>query len=195
MWTVDDSPPPEWNPFLVRVEAELAPDAPVAMSVRVGGLTLQLDARILSVSPGRQLRWVGPISSVKALLFSGEHYFLIQEIADDRVRFVHGEEFGGVLPPLVAVAGRDLARPTGFNHALKLRIGTPSAGVAPARATRARDDSPARCPTANRLDEGVAAVPRAHRASAARRCANSARSERQRWRGRRSTPSSTSSAR
>jgi hypothetical protein len=93
------------------------------MTVRIAGLTLDLDARILSVSPGRHLRWIGPISSVKALLFSGEHYFLIQEVADDRVRFVHGEEFTGLLTPFIGwwLSRQLLPAYQACNEALKAR--------------------------------------------------------------------------
>ena len=92
---------PDWNPFLRTVAAELRPGAPVAMTVTVGSRTLDVDASIMRVVPSRELRWAGPISRLKGIVFHGEHYFIIEEIAPGRVRFVHGERFEGLAIPLM----------------------------------------------------------------------------------------------
>ncbi len=78
-----------------------SPGEPVAMTVAIGTRTLALDATILRVVPGRELRWAGPISRLKSVVFRGEHYFAIEEIAAERVRFLHGERFAGLTVPLL----------------------------------------------------------------------------------------------
>ena len=92
---------PDWNPFLCAVAAVPSPGEPVAMTVAIGTRTLALDATILRVVPGRELRWAGPISRLKSVVFRGEHYFAIEEIAPERVRFLHGERFAGLTVPLL----------------------------------------------------------------------------------------------
>lgn len=51
-----------------------------------------------AVTPNRELRWQGRLLAPG--LFTGEHYFLIEEAGPGRVRFVHGEDFFGILVPL-----------------------------------------------------------------------------------------------
>jgi hypothetical protein len=125
IWSVltDFAAYPEWNPFLVRVETTPTVGAPVGLTVRVAGRTLPFEARMLSVTPGRQFRWAGPLSGVQAAFFRGEHYFVVDEVDTDRCRFIHGEEFTGLLVPL---AGWWLTRSLtpsyqAFNEALKRR--------------------------------------------------------------------------
>lgn len=92
---------PDWNPFLRSVATLLRPGAPVALTVTIGRRTLHVDATMLRVVPDRELRWAGPISRLQGLVFNGEHYFILEETAHDRVRFVHGERFGGAAIPLM----------------------------------------------------------------------------------------------
>ncbi|MBI3769650.1 MAG: SRPBCC domain-containing protein [Deltaproteobacteria bacterium] len=115
---------PDWNPFLRTVAAALRPDAPVAMSVAVGARTLDLDAAIMRVAPGRELRWAGPISRLQGVVFRGEHYFVMEEIAPRRVRFVHGERFAGLAIPLLGGWLDRTLTPayTAMNVALKRRV-------------------------------------------------------------------------
>jgi hypothetical protein len=90
----------DWNPFLRSVVAAPRVGAPVAMTVALGRWTLRLDASMLRFVPGRELRWAGPISRLKGVVFRGEHYFLIEEAAPG-VRFVHGERFEGLAVPFM----------------------------------------------------------------------------------------------
>jgi hypothetical protein len=77
--------------------------------------------KILKAEPNRELRWLGHL--LVPSLFDGEHSFIIQPLEENRVRFVQGEAFKGVLVPLFA---RSLQTNTqrGFeemNRALKER--------------------------------------------------------------------------
>jgi len=122
---------PDWNPFLRTVAAELRPGAPVALTVAVGARTLDVDARMIRVVPEREVRWAGPISRLQAVVFRGEHYFAIEELAPGRVRFLHGERFGGIsLPFIGGWMNRTLAPPyVAMNVALKRRAETPIAAA------------------------------------------------------------------
>ena len=103
VWSVltDFAAYPDWNPFLRTVATTLGPGAPVAMTVALGRRSLDLDATIVRVTPERELRWAGPIARWKGVVFRGEHYFVVEETAAERVRFVHGERFAGLAIPLM----------------------------------------------------------------------------------------------
>jgi len=72
------------------------------------------------VVPGQEVRWRGslPIPG----LFTGEHYFRLEPQAGGSTRFVHGENFSGLLLPVLG--GILAATQQGFeamNAALKAR--------------------------------------------------------------------------
>jgi hypothetical protein len=52
-----------------------------------------------AVAPRKELRWQGRL--LLPGLFTGQHYFQIEEMGPGKVKFVHGEDFFGVLVPLV----------------------------------------------------------------------------------------------
>jgi hypothetical protein len=90
----------DWNPFLRSVAATPQVGAPVALTVVLGRRTLHLDASMLRYTPEREVRWAGPISRLRGIVFRGEHYFTIEEMSSG-VRFVHGERFDGLAIPLM----------------------------------------------------------------------------------------------
>ncbi len=75
--------------------------------------------RVLRAEVDRELRWLGRLGFPG--LSDGEHVLAIEPLGEDRVRFIHREEFRGLLVPLLAKSlERDTLR--GFremNHALK----------------------------------------------------------------------------
>ncbi len=83
--------------------------------------TMTMSPELLVVDKPRELRWVGrlPIPG----LFSGEHYFIIEPTDPGMVRFLHGENFRGLLVPFMKRMLNDNTR-RGFemmNQALKAR--------------------------------------------------------------------------
>jgi hypothetical protein len=113
---------PEWNPFIRRISGE--PKVGEHLEVRLeppGGRGITLKPTVLNAEPGRELRWLGHL--LVSGLFDGEHSLTIQPLGENRVRFVQGEAFRGLLVPLFA---RSLDKSTrrGFeemNRALKGR--------------------------------------------------------------------------
>ena len=71
--------------------------------------------------PGRELRRLGRF--LVPGLVDGEHAFIIEPLADNRVRFVHRETFRGLLVPLVfkSMAPDLEASFQAMNNALKER--------------------------------------------------------------------------
>ena len=73
------------------------------------------------VEPPHALRWRGVLGH--ALVFSGEHWFAIEELGPQRVKFMQGEVYTGLLIPLLARTLEREARPAfaAMNEALRRR--------------------------------------------------------------------------
>jgi hypothetical protein len=111
-----------WNPFITSVEGDL----------KVGNtLTIRLTPpesseskfrpRLLVCDAPHELRWRGHLF-VPGLL-DGEHFFRVEELPGGRTRFVHGEDFSGLLLRFLYKQLNQVAR--GFvymNEALKKRV-------------------------------------------------------------------------
>ena len=90
---------PEWNRFLLRVEGRLAVSARIRFRFELPrDFRMNAMATVLKVEPSRELRWAGHL--LWPWLFRAEHYFVIERIATERIRFLHGEIFSGLLLPL-----------------------------------------------------------------------------------------------
>ena len=114
---------PEWNPFMQRASGVVQQNEQIEVHlVLPDSISLTVTPTLLKVDPGRELRWLGDLW-VKGL-FDGEHYFQIEELADNRVRFIHGENFKGLLvPPIMALIGKNtLAGFKAMNEALKAEV-------------------------------------------------------------------------
>ncbi len=76
------------------------------------------------VVKGREFRWKGHV--LIPGLFDAEHYFIIEPYNENRVRFVQGEKFHGLLVPLfrgiIDKAKRGFEE---MNQALKERVEQP----------------------------------------------------------------------
>lgn len=113
---------PDWNPFVVSIEGDLAPGGKLKTKIALPGRKpMMFRPQITSLMPLKVFSWLGRF--LIPGLFDGEHFFEIEELGEGRLRLVHREEFSGILVPLL---WRSLERPTrsGFelmNQALKNR--------------------------------------------------------------------------
>jgi hypothetical protein len=112
----------EWNPFITRIAGELRPGAELRVTLSPPESDeATFRPKVLVCEEPRELRWRGQLW-VKGL-FDGEHYFQCREAPEGRTRFVHGENFSGLL---VRFAGQRLTHVArGFvymNQALKERV-------------------------------------------------------------------------
>ncbi len=116
---------PRWNPFIRRISGEPTGEH---LEVRLEppdsrGMTFK--PKVLNAEPNRELRWLGHL--LVPGLFDGEHFFTIQPLEDNRVRFIQREAFKGLLVPLSA-RSLDTNTQRGFeetNRALKERAEAP----------------------------------------------------------------------
>lgn len=113
---------PEWNPFITRASGELRQGGHLDIFMEPpGGKAMGFKTRLMTVEPNRELRWVGVF--LHKILFTGQHYFMIEPQAEGQVTFVHGEHFGGIMVPLMGGMLRKAEQ--GFydmNEALKARV-------------------------------------------------------------------------
>jgi hypothetical protein len=116
----------EWNPVITRMRGTLSVGAPIAFVLATGGRELNIQARMLTVDPGRELRWFGPSSKLLTPIFRGEHYLRVEPMGVGRSRLVHGETFTGFSVPLLwKKVKRELEQAYGdMNRAVKGRAET-----------------------------------------------------------------------
>ena len=112
----------EWNPFITDIAGECTPGSALEVQLSLPeGRDYTLRPRLLRCEADRELSWRGHL--LFAGLFDGEHFFRLQEVGENRTRFVQGENFSGVL---VRFSGRTITRAArGFvymNQALKRRV-------------------------------------------------------------------------
>jgi hypothetical protein len=125
VWEVleDFSAYPDWNPFIPEITGPVTEGARLQVRLQPpGGRGMSFRPRLLEVTPGRALRWLGHLGIPG--LFDGEHRFRIEPIGPNRVRLVQEERFTGLLVPLILRFAERGTR-QGFesmNAALKSRV-------------------------------------------------------------------------
>jgi hypothetical protein len=73
---------------------------------------------VLTVRPGRELRWLGHL--LIPGIFDGEHYFLLESIGEHQTSLTQGEKFSGLLVGLLSgTLSATEAAFKGMNTALK----------------------------------------------------------------------------
>ena len=113
---------PSWNPFIKELRGKPIEGERLRVTIKsTGGKAMVFKPTVLKADVNRELRWLGRL--LVPGLFDGEHYFRIETIGEDRVRFIHGEKFSGILVGLFAKSLEE-GTLSGFremNEALKRR--------------------------------------------------------------------------
>ena len=112
---------PEWNPFIRSLEGQAVKDTRLMATLQLKDRKPMIFKPVVTVSDEKKkFEWLGttPLNVV-----NGRHYFIVEEINEHQVKFVHGEQFTGIL---ARPFHKKLAGPTkeGFvemNEALKER--------------------------------------------------------------------------
>lgn len=112
----------DWNPFLVRISGKAeAGQKLMVVIANPGGREWTIRPTLLAVDTGRELRWKGRL--LVPGLFEGEHFFRLIDLGNGRTRFVHGEDFSGILVRFMTGMFTSVARGFVFmNQALKRRV-------------------------------------------------------------------------
>jgi hypothetical protein len=83
----------QWNPFINRIMGQAKEGAKIEIHIKTpAGKKRRYEPVVTKVDPGRELRWMG-----KSWVLNGEHIFTIEQLEQDRVRFVQREVFDGLL--------------------------------------------------------------------------------------------------
>jgi hypothetical protein len=121
---------PEWNPFIVEAQGNVAVGETLSLRMTLPGRApMTIEPRLLVVEPERELRWKGRLWIPG--LFDGEHAFVLTPLENGRTRFDHSERFGGILLPIAKRLVYD-ATVESF-HALDSALAKRAAGPAVAR--------------------------------------------------------------
>jgi hypothetical protein len=101
VWEVltDFSSFPEWNPFIKRIEGELKIGAQLKVLIEPpGGKAMTFKPIVKILKPKSEFWWLG--SLLMPGIFDGEHIFQLEQINDNKIKFIHRENFSGLLVPL-----------------------------------------------------------------------------------------------
>jgi hypothetical protein len=90
----------EWNPFVRSIQGDARVGEPLIVRLGPPGKEpMTFSPVVLESEPSRALVWRGVLGA--GWLFSGVHAFRLDAQPDGTTRFRHGEQFGGLLVPLL----------------------------------------------------------------------------------------------
>jgi hypothetical protein len=116
---------PAWNPFITAIAGKPAAGEWLSITIRPPGkFAITMRPTLVAVTPERELRWLGHL--IVSGIVDGEHFFLLEPLAEDRTRLIHGENFSGLL--IAVMGGMFAAVEAGFeamNTALKQKTEQP----------------------------------------------------------------------
>jgi hypothetical protein len=110
---------PAWNPFVIKVSGKPKVGEVLQIEVQLPeSRLLKFTPTVLKADPNKELRWVGTMS---LNAFCGEHFYQIEKLGDDKIRFIHGEHFSGWMVGLIWIMfGKKIEKGYGLmNVALK----------------------------------------------------------------------------
>jgi hypothetical protein len=94
-----------WNPMVVGISGEPAVGSRLVVTIAIkNGRRMTFRPKVVEYEPGRRFAWLGKVGVPG--IFDGLHWFTI-EGSGAAATLVHGEEFRGILPPLLGGLLRD----------------------------------------------------------------------------------------
>ncbi len=91
---------PSWNPFITTLKGNAVVGEPLTAELCLPDKKPMIFKPIvLKCVPNKEFRWMGKLA-IKGL-FDGEHYFKLEKLANGQTRFIHGENFSGLLSGLL----------------------------------------------------------------------------------------------
>ena len=112
---------PQWNPFIVKLEGKPEVNTRLRAELKNGDGVSVFKPKVLVAEKNKAFEWLGslPVPGI----FNGQHYFKIEALNANQVKFVHGEDFSGLLAGLIMKQIGEQTRMgfIGMNKALKER--------------------------------------------------------------------------
>lgn len=113
----------EWNPFIKEISGDPSLGKKISVTIHPEGKEpMGFTPVVLRNDKEIEFRWVGHLFAKG--LFDGEHYFQLEDMGSNKTKFIHGENFTGLMAgALMKMIGENTKK--GFhamNVALKERI-------------------------------------------------------------------------
>lgn len=88
---------PDWNPFIRSIQRDKKSENHLNVTIQLPDKKpMKFRPEIEKYLVNTELRWKGKLF-IKGI-FDGEHYFILEKTGQSKTRFIHGEEFRGILP-------------------------------------------------------------------------------------------------
>ncbi|UCH66579.1 MAG: SRPBCC domain-containing protein [Ignavibacterium sp.] len=101
VWEIltDFSSFPKWNPFIKKIDGELKVGTQLQVLIEPpGGKAMTFKPTVKILEPKTEFRWLGNL--LFPGIFDGEHIFQLEQIDNNKTKFIHRENFSGLLVPL-----------------------------------------------------------------------------------------------
>ncbi len=90
----------DWNPFIREISGEVKEGAKLKVTLSIEGRKpTTFKPTVLSAIPNQKFCWQGKL--IMPGIFAGTHYYIIEELEQRKVRFIHGEIFKGILSGMI----------------------------------------------------------------------------------------------
>jgi hypothetical protein len=90
----------DWNPFVVMGKGPVREGERVTVRAQPeGARATTFHPVITALVPERELRWLGHL--ILPGLVDGEHIHILEPLGENRTRYIHDDEFSGLLVPVV----------------------------------------------------------------------------------------------
>jgi len=112
-----------WNPFIKGIKGELKLGAVLNNTLMNKDKEMVFTPEVTKLVPQQEFEWTG---KALANTFIGAHSFKLEKISENETKLLHGEQFSGLLSPLLLLMIRSDTE-KGFkamNQALKERAET-----------------------------------------------------------------------
>jgi hypothetical protein len=87
-----------WNPFIVNISGKPQVGETLRVELKNGKGTSVFTPKVMVAEPNKAFEWLGKLPLG---MFSGQHFFSIEEISATQVKLIHGENFSGWLAGLL----------------------------------------------------------------------------------------------
>ncbi len=105
IWAIltDFAKHPKWNPFIKSIRGEKKIGGKLTVSIEPpGGNGMTFQPIVTSFKENAEFRWKGKLGLRG--IFDGEHYFQLIRQENNQTKLIHGEQFSGILVPLMGKA-------------------------------------------------------------------------------------------
>lgn len=91
---------PKWNPFIKSIEGKPQVEAGLKVFIQPPGSSgMNFSPTVTAFERAKNFQWKGRL--LLPGIFDGTHSFIIEPVNENRVLFIHSEQFSGLLVPIL----------------------------------------------------------------------------------------------